>query len=145
MTTKPDIKTWKDLNIGGVVESGTSEHFHTGDWRVKVPVWQKDNCIQCMQCVTFCPDDAIGVTEGKNAKTGKPELQRTGYNYDFCKGCGICAEECPVKKKAVKAAKEKDPDAKVNGWSGAGNEAYAEKAAILMVSLKEAKEKYNIK
>jgi Pyruvate/2-oxoacid:ferredoxin oxidoreductase delta subunit len=21
----------------------------------------------------------------------------TGINYDYCKGCGICAEECPVK------------------------------------------------
>jgi Pyruvate/2-oxoacid:ferredoxin oxidoreductase delta subunit len=28
------------------------------------------------------------------AKDGKV----TGYDYDHCKGCGICAFECPVNK-----------------------------------------------
>ncbi|MBP7792823.1 MAG: 4Fe-4S binding protein [Candidatus Goldbacteria bacterium] len=135
MTTKPDIKTWKDLNVGGVLESGTSEHFKTGDWRSKVPVWQEKNCIQCLNCWAFCPDNAIKIIDGK----------RAGYDYDFCKGCGICAEECPKTTQAINAIKKEDPDAKVDSWDGAGNQKFAEKVSILMVSIKDAKEKYGIK
>ncbi|HDQ25310.1 MAG TPA: 4Fe-4S dicluster domain-containing protein [bacterium] len=136
MSKKPEIKTWKDINTGGWIESGTSEHFKTGDWRSKVPIWQEKNCIQCMQCFAFCPDDAIKVTaEGK----------RTGYDYGFCKGCGICAEECPITAKTIKELQKKGPNVKIDAWDGAKNPEYAEKAAILMVSIKEAKEKHNIK
>ncbi len=135
MTKKPDIKVWKDINTAGVVESGTSEHFHTGDWRSRVPIWQEKNCIQCMNCWAYCPDNAVIVKEGKRAE----------YNYDFCKGCGVCAEECPISTKTLKAILKEDPDAKITPWDGAEkNKTYEEKAAILMVSLKDAKEKYNI-
>lgn len=135
MTTKPDIKTWKDLNIGGIIESGTSEHFKTGDWRSKVPVWQEKNCIQCLNCWAFCPDNAIKIKDGKRAE----------YDYEFCKGCGICAEECPKTTQAINAIKKEDPKADVNSWDGAENPKFVEKAAILMVSIKDAKEKYGIK
>jgi pyruvate ferredoxin oxidoreductase delta subunit len=30
----------------------------------------------------------------------------TGIDYSHCKGCGICAEECPVK--AIKMVDEKE-------------------------------------
>jgi pyruvate ferredoxin oxidoreductase delta subunit len=33
----------------------------------------------------YCPDRAVEKVEG-----GAYEI-----NYDVCKGCGICAEECP--------------------------------------------------
>ncbi|MBI2920799.1 MAG: FAD-dependent oxidoreductase [Planctomycetes bacterium] len=41
-------------------------------------------CTACDNCLVFCPDNAI-VREGN------------GYRilHEFCKGCGICAEECP--------------------------------------------------
>ena len=35
----------------------------------------------------FCPDNAI-IWDGENHPT---------VDYEFCKGCGICAHECPVK------------------------------------------------
>lgn len=136
MTTKPSIKGWKDLPFGGVVESGTSEHFKTGDWRSKVPVWQKANCINCMNCWAFCPDNAVKVeADGKRGE----------YDYDFCKGCGICAVECPISVKIIKEIKAADPASKVDAWDGAKNETFRQKAAILMVSIKEAKEKFNVK
>ncbi len=137
MTTKPVIKTWKDLNIGGVIPSGTSEHFHTGDWRSKVPIWQSKNCIQCMNCWAICPDHAVKVTEGKRGE----------YDYDFCKGCGLCAEECPITTKTLNAIAKVDAEKakKLNAWDGAKDAEYAEKAAIKMVSLKEAKEKHGVK
>lgn len=44
------------------------------------------NCFECDTCYGVCPDNAI-------IKLGPGR----GYevNEDFCKGCGICAEECP--------------------------------------------------
>ena len=41
-------------------------------------------CVDCDTCLVFCPDLAIYCREGDY-------LVRTEY----CKGCGICAEECP--------------------------------------------------
>jgi pyruvate ferredoxin oxidoreductase delta subunit len=139
MTKKPDIKNWKDITVGGFVESGTAEHFHTGGWRSKVPVWQKANCIQCMTCWAFCPDNAVKVVDGAKGK------ERGGFDYDYCKGCGICAEECPQNSKIVKELKTKDAALKISASSASGTPGFNEKAAILFVSLKEAKDKYNIK
>lgn len=41
-------------------------------------------CNKCDNCFVFCPDLSV-------LKTQK------GYefDYDFCKGCGVCAQECP--------------------------------------------------
>ena len=44
------------------------------------------NCFECDTCYGVCPDNAI-------IKLGPG--QRYEVNYDYCKGCGICAEECP--------------------------------------------------
>ena len=41
-------------------------------------------CNQCDNCITFCPDVAIS-RHGDEYEV----------NYDYCKGCGICAQECP--------------------------------------------------
>ncbi len=44
------------------------------------------NCFECDNCYGVCPDNAvIKLGPGKRFK----------YNYDYCKGCGICASECP--------------------------------------------------
>lgn len=45
-------------------------------------------CNLCDNCYLFCPDVAIRKEPG----SGKNII-----NYDYCKGCGICAEECPRK------------------------------------------------
>ncbi len=44
------------------------------------------NCFECDNCYGVCPDNAV-------IKLG-PGL-RFRFNYDFCKGCGLCAQECP--------------------------------------------------
>lgn len=90
---------WKRLPAGSVVlEAGSAEKFKTGSWRALRPKWIKENCIQCLFCWIFCPDMAIRVKGGK----------REDFDYDFCKGCGICALECPGKKgkKAIVMEKE---------------------------------------
>ncbi|MCC7016012.1 MAG: NAD(P)-binding protein [Rhodospirillales bacterium] len=44
------------------------------------------NCFECDNCYGVCPDNAV-----KKLGPGK----RFRFDYDFCKGCGLCAAECP--------------------------------------------------
>ncbi len=83
---------WRELPRAGViVEAGNAAKYNTGDWRSVKPVWKEDNCIHCLFCWVFCPDAAILTEDGK----------MTGIDFDHCKGCGICAKECPAKEKAL--------------------------------------------
>jgi 2-oxoacid:acceptor oxidoreductase delta subunit (pyruvate/2-ketoisovalerate family) len=44
------------------------------------------NCFECDNCYGVCPDNAV-------IKLGPGKRFR--FNYDYCKGCGVCAQECP--------------------------------------------------
>jgi 2-oxoacid:acceptor oxidoreductase delta subunit (pyruvate/2-ketoisovalerate family) len=44
------------------------------------------NCFECDNCYGICPDNAV-------IKLGPGNRFR--FNYDYCKGCGMCAQECP--------------------------------------------------
>jgi 2-oxoacid:acceptor oxidoreductase delta subunit (pyruvate/2-ketoisovalerate family) len=44
------------------------------------------NCFECDNCYGVCPDNAV-------IKLGPGK--RFQFNFDYCKGCGICATECP--------------------------------------------------
>jgi len=44
------------------------------------------NCFECDNCYGVCPDNAV-------IKLGPGE--RYAFNYDYCKGCGLCVSECP--------------------------------------------------
>ncbi|MEO8134556.1 MAG: NAD(P)-binding protein [Betaproteobacteria bacterium] len=44
------------------------------------------NCFECDNCYGVCPDNAV-------IKLGPGN--RFEINYEYCKGCGICAAECP--------------------------------------------------
>ena len=44
------------------------------------------NCFECDNCYGVCPDNAV-------IKLGPGKRFR--FNYDYCKGCGVCAAECP--------------------------------------------------
>ncbi len=44
------------------------------------------NCFGCDNCYGVCPDNAVlKVDEGDGY----------AFDFDYCKGCGICVEECP--------------------------------------------------
>ncbi len=45
------------------------------------------NCFSCDNCFGVCPDNAV-------IKTGDP-ARPYAIDLDYCKGCGICAAECP--------------------------------------------------
>ncbi|MGZ5146940.1 MAG: NAD(P)-binding protein [Burkholderiales bacterium] len=54
------------------------------------------NCFECDNCYGVCPDNAV-------TKLGPGK--RFEFNYDYCKGCGLCAEECPCE--AIEMVAEK--------------------------------------
>lgn len=81
-------ETWKELPIGCIIdEGGTSRRFKTGDWRSERPIFISEKCNNCLLCYIYCPEDSILMNDGKV----------TGIDYDYCKGCGICANVCNIK------------------------------------------------
>lgn len=81
------LHAWKSSPLGCDIETpGSSRDFRTGDWRTAGrPKTDRDACIRCGFCDIYCPDTAYRAdAEGY-------------YDWDgrYCKGCGICAEECP--------------------------------------------------
>ena len=44
------------------------------------------NCFECDNCYGVCPDNSV-------IKLGPGK--RFQFNYEYCKGCGVCAAECP--------------------------------------------------
>jgi len=48
------------------------------------------NCLACDNCWTLCPDVAVLKTQ-EVAADGSHYV----FDYGFCKGCGLCARECP--------------------------------------------------
>lgn len=64
----------------------------TGDWRYMKPEVDKEKCLGCGTCASFCPEAAIElVTQNLKPKT------YANIDYYFCKGCGVCADICPLK------------------------------------------------
>ena len=44
------------------------------------------NCFQCDNCFGVCPDNVVMKVD---------EAHGYRFDYDFCKGCGLCVQECP--------------------------------------------------
>ena len=65
----------------------------TGSWRIFKPILDKNKCIKCLRCWVFCPETAIKRVDNS-----------VEIDYDYCKGCGVCANVCPVK--AITMVKE---------------------------------------
>jgi len=81
-------KSWKEIPIGGkIIEAGNATQYKTGSWRTFRPEKNEKKCTNCLLCWIYCPDSSIKVKDGK----------MVGFDYEHCKGCGICASVCPVK------------------------------------------------
>jgi pyruvate ferredoxin oxidoreductase delta subunit len=70
---------------------GIGEAGRTGEWRTHLPVIDADKCTAsklnkatCFLCWLYCPEAVM-------TKGIPPTI-----NLEYCKGCGICAEVCPV-------------------------------------------------
>jgi NADPH-dependent glutamate synthase beta subunit-like oxidoreductase len=54
------------------------------------------DCNLCSNCWAFCPDLAVNITSGESDGTYTMlKGEHMDINYEVCKGCGICARECP--------------------------------------------------
>lgn len=93
-------KGWRDIAEGNIIpKPATALEYKTGGWRAFRPIWIKENCINCKFCWLYCPDSAVSVDKDGNI---------TGFNLEYCKGCGICRSICPAKPKAIEMLTELD-------------------------------------
>ncbi len=96
-----DLHDWKEQSMAGMIfEAGNSKYYETGSWRSMRPIWDGEKCINCLRCFYLCPDSSIIIEDGKVA----------GIDYTYCKGCGICAHECPPKISAIRMIVEGDEE-----------------------------------
>ena len=70
---------------------GIGEAGRTGEWRNVLPVIDEQKCLParqnkpaCFLCWLYCPEAVI-------SKTIPVQI-----NLEYCKGCGICLQVCPV-------------------------------------------------
>ena len=78
-------------NISAMASPSIGEAGRTGEWRTSRPVIDHSRCTpvrknkpSCFLCWVYCPEAVI--------KRDIP-IQ---IDLTYCKGCGICAEECPA-------------------------------------------------
>ena len=82
----------------------------------RVPLWKKENCIQCNQCAFVCPhatirpflltdEEVAGIpeaTRGDVLNAMGPKVAGLKFRIQVsprnCVGCGLCVVECPGKK-----------------------------------------------
>ncbi|HDQ15824.1 MAG TPA: 4Fe-4S dicluster domain-containing protein [Bacteroidetes bacterium] len=77
---KYDVKTTISYPVKGAMGK-------TGNWRVFKPILDKEKCVKCLRCWIYCPEATIIRNKDDSVD----------IDYEYCKGCGICANVCKVK------------------------------------------------
>ncbi len=98
--------------LDGSMQSGVAIKEKRGI-AIEVPKWNKENCIQCNNCVMVCPhatiraflldeDEMKALPEDISNDVLKPMgknvdglVYRIQVSPDNCVGCGLCVTECP--------------------------------------------------
>lgn len=95
---KPVLPAWQDFEEGMLVKSvargfkmgprgqNRNPDFKRGTSKTQRPVVRFDTCIKCTLCWYDCPDECFDPTPD-----GLFDV-----NYEYCTGCGRCAQVCPV-------------------------------------------------
>ena len=103
--SQPPVIYSKDLNTYYYTQEkrfskeAVSIHTRLKNFREIYPSFDRENiikeaerclscglCFNCGNCYMYCPDNAVKIS----SSTGRYE-----FDLDFCKGCGLCAKECP--------------------------------------------------
>lgn len=84
--TSPFPAAWADVDKKLIT-------VQTGEWRYRRPAVNKAACRLCGWCSIYCP---VGCMKPGGDGYYHPDL-------DYCKGCGVCVNECPAKAIKLKA------------------------------------------
>ena len=82
-TVRPQLELARRTNTFDEVQHGLTEENAIFEARRCLSC---GNCMECDNCYGVCPDNAV-------VKLGPGKGYE--FNYDYCKGCGVCAQECP--------------------------------------------------
>ncbi len=116
------------LPVSAIPEDGTwptaTTQWEKRNIAQKIPAWDPNTCIQCMQCSLVCPHAAIrGKVFDPAELENAPETFKSadvkgllaksypGMKYTIqcapedCTGCGLCVARCPAKNKEVEGRK----------------------------------------
>ena len=108
----------KHDTVDGSWDNGTAAYEKRGV-EAFVPVWNKDNCIQCNKCAYVCPhaairpfvltDDELAGFNALDTIEMKAPAAMKGMHFRIetsvldCLGCGNCVDVCPGNPKLGKA------------------------------------------
>lgn len=87
-----DVESIKIDRFGASAVPVEAEAKQDGAWDRERALQEAERCLSCgtcnlcLQCVSYCPDASI-----------RPDGEKgtVAVDLDHCKGCGICAYECP--------------------------------------------------
>ena len=86
--------------LASVQKPVIGEAGKTGTWSILKPIINLEKCIpvksgkpSCYNCWLYCPEAVI-------TRTIPPQI-----DLNYCKGCGICVEECPAKAISMEVMK----------------------------------------
>jgi len=108
-----------DLKVSQIPEDGTfptaTTQYEKRAIAERMPIWNKDLCIQCGQCTMVCPHAVIRAKAFDPKKlAGAPATFQSadfktkefeGWKFTIqasaedCTGCGLCVQQCPAKSK----------------------------------------------
>ncbi len=112
LTLRGDTLPTSAFRADGSAPTGTTKYERHGVAQL-LPKWLPENCIQCNQCSFVCPHACIRpflLADGEFAPesfvskpaTGIPNTRfRVQVDPYDCMGCGVCANVCPAKEKAL--------------------------------------------